>query len=54
MKLICLVGMDKYKKSVFLLNASKLDLNALDLSIKSDSVSTFFNLMYLQNVKIKL
>lgn len=46
--------MDKYKKSVFLLNASKLDLSALDLSIKSDSVSTFFNLMYLQNAKDKI
>ncbi|WP_033915859.1 TolC family protein [Campylobacter sputorum] len=46
--------MDKYKQSALLLNASKLDLNALDLSIKSDSVSTFFNLMYLQNSKDKI
>lgn len=42
---------DKFKHSVLNLNASKLDLKALDLSIKSSGVSTFFNLLYLENAK---
>lgn len=45
--------MDKYEKSILELNATRLDLQAINLIIKSDSISTFFNLMYLKNAKEK-